>query len=254
MRPDLVRVEIPVRWEEGAPPTHPGRALNAWFYGVLARRDDALAAELHQRPGPKPFAIALANLRDEPNHRLIISGCGPLVPHVQAGAEAARRILLDGCWLAQAGEPRVQGDGWGELASRCLITASRLTAARLEFLTPTTFHSRGRTLPLPVPDLVFGGLLQRWQAWSSVDLGETAAEMVAERTALRRHRLWSVMVQMEGRHAACLGWAEFILVRPDPAYTGLLALLSAFAEYAGVGQKTAMGFGCVRSGARTSGD
>lgn len=247
MTADLVRVEVPVRWADRAPATHPGRALNAWFYGLVAGRDERLATELHERPGPKPFTVALVPSRDEPSAALlVVTGCGPLAAYAEAAGSETSRLLLDGRWLERAGGPAVRSDTWGGLASRRLVGLERAAAVRLEFLTPTTFHSKGRTLPLPVPELVFGGLLQRWQAWSSVDLGDGAATTIAERAALRRHRLWTVMTQMEGKHTGCLGWADFLLLRPEPAYGGLLALLGGFAEYAGVGQKTSMGFGCVR--------
>jgi len=246
--PDLVRVEIPARWDGSPPASHPGRALNAWLYGQIARRNEELADDLHAQVGAKPFTVALLNLRDEPDPvRLVVTGCGPLAPFVEPLAEGTNRVLLDGRWLEPTGEPRIQSDTFGEMASKWLIDSASPFAVRLEFLTPTAFHSRGRTLPLPVPEMVFGGLLQRWQAWSNVDLGVAAAQTVGERSALRRHRLWSVMIQMEGKITGFLGWAEFILVRPERAYAGLLALLASFAEYAGVGQKTGMGLGCVRT-------
>jgi CRISPR-associated endoribonuclease Cas6 len=252
--PELARLEIPVRWESASPSGHSGRALNAWFYGALARRDEALADALHSLQGPKPFTIALAAQKE--GLALVITGCREAAPHVLALAQGCDRLLLDGRWLVACGEPRVRAETFAELATRWLLGDGRTIPVRLEFLSPTTFHSRGRTLPLPVPDLVFGGLLERWQAWSGIDLGGGAAVTVSDHAALRRHRLWTEMVQMEGRHTACRGYAEFTLVKPDPAYAGLLALLAAFAEYAGVGQKTAMGLGCVRfspAGSRPAG-
>ncbi len=242
--PELARLEIPVRWDSAPPSEHPGRALNAWFYGELARRDEALADALHSIQRFKPFTVALAGQTE--GLALVITGCREVAPRVLAIAQGCDRLLLDGRWLAACGEPRVQSETFAGLATRWLLGDGKTIPARLEFLSPTTFHSRGRTLPLPVPDLVFGGLLERWQAWSGIDLGEGAAVTIAEHAALRRHRLWTQMVQMEGRHTACLGYAEFTLIKPEPAYAGLLALLAAFAEYAGVGQKTAMGLGCVR--------
>lgn len=246
---DLVRIEMPVRWAGGAPSSHPGRALNAWFYGYLARRQESLADGLHSQVGPKPFSVALVNVRDQADPlRLVVTGCGPLAPHLEALAEDFHSVLLDGHWIERSAEPKIKFDTWGEIASRWLLDTSSPRPVRLDFLTPTTFHSKNRNLPLPVPELVFAGLLQRWQAWATVDLGEGAAQTVAERAALRRHRLWSVMTQMEAKFAGFLGWAEFILIRPEPAYRHLLALLGAFAEYTGVGQKTGMGLGCVRAG------
>lgn len=242
--PELVRLETPVRWEGEPPKTHPGRALNAWFYRQLAMSDDALAEGLHAVAGPKPFTVALVGAGD--GLTLVITACGEAAPHVAKVGAGPGRFLLDGRWLEAVGDPVVKEDRYGEMASRWLLRGGRTLPARLDFLSPTTFHSRGRTLPLPLPELVFGGLLEKWQAWSRVNLGEGAVRALEQQAALKRHRLWTQMIQMEGKHAAFLGYAEYTLVKPDPAYAGLLALLGEFAEYAGVGQKTAMGLGCVR--------
>lgn len=250
MNPDLVRVELPVRWEDGPPATHPGRALNAWFYGRLAQADPRTASEIHAMAGDRPFAISIAGAGD--SLCLVVSAFGPLAPLLPDIVGGQERLLLDGRWLLVEGEPRQQSDTWGALASRWLVGAARPVAVRLEFLSPTAFHSRGRTVPLPLPELVFGSVLQRWCQWSSVDLGEGVSGVIVDHVAVRRHRIWTQAVKMVVTQAAFLGSAEFTLVKPPQHYAGLLALLGIFAEYAGVGQKVGMGLGCVRATPLTS--
>lgn len=245
---ELARLEFRCRWEEAAPRNHLGRALNAWLYGALARRAERLVDALHASTAPRPFTVAL--LPEPPEERLILSGGPPvaeLLPAVAEGLVREGRLLLDGRWLRVDGVAAARTEQFATLVQRHLLRAVAPVPVRLRFCTPTTFHSRDRTLPLPVPDVLFLSLLQRWQAWGGLELGPGAEATISQCAAVRRHRLQSVSVQMEGRFAAFVGTAEFTLVRPDPSYAGLLAVLAAFAEFAGVGQKTAMGMGCVRA-------
>jgi CRISPR-associated endoribonuclease Cas6 len=245
---ELARLEFRCRWEQAPPVNHVGRALNAWLYGALARCDERLVDALHDGAGHRPFAVALVS--EPPEEHLILSGGPPiahLLPDLAQGLLREGRLLLDGRWLRVEGLVSARTERFTTLVQRHLLRAVAPVPVRLTFRTPTTFHSRGRTLPLPVPEVLFLSLLQRWQAWGGIDLGPGAEATINGCAALRRHRLHSVSVQMEGRFAAFVGVAEFTLVRPEPSYAGLLAALAAFAEFAGVGQKTAMGMGCVRA-------
>ncbi|GBD22626.1 CRISPR-associated endoribonuclease Cas6 [bacterium HR29] len=245
---ELARVEFRVHWAERAPERFLGRALNAWLYGEVARCDQRAADELHDAPGPRPFSAALVGEHDD--LRLVLAGGPRVAPFLSDVADRtvrSGRILLDGHWLLVEGVAEAKTDTFADLLRRHLMRADRATPVRVDFLTPTAFHSRGRTMPLPIPDLVFGSLLERWRAFGGHDLGEAAFDVVRDCAAIRRVRIRSLSVRMEGRFTAFIGSAEFTLVNPPPIYNGLLGALAAFAEYAGVGQKTAMGFGCVRA-------
>jgi CRISPR-associated endoribonuclease Cas6 len=246
MTTELIRCEFPARWENGAPEGgYPGRAVNAWLYGAIARIDAAAATELHGRDAPKPVTVALATMREE--LRLVVTGCGAYAPLIQRVCDQVpSRILLNGRWLCIR-DAETKTERWAALAGQWLLIPERTPGARITFLTPTTFRSGGRSMPLPTPTPMFRGLLERWQAWASVDLGADAARVLDDHVAIARHALVSEWVRFEGLYATFRGWADFRLVRPPHEYRGLLALLAAFAEYAGVGQKTTMGLGCVRA-------
>lgn len=238
---DVVRVEIRGRWEGQPHARFVGRALNSWLYGELARIDPDCTTALHEMTGQKPLAIALA----EPGNLLVFSGYGPLVdPILRIAEHMPERLLLDAHWWLPEAEPVVRADEWAVLA-RPLLSAPAPAIARFSFLSPTTFHARGQFLPLPVPELVLASLLDRWQRWSHIDLGPGAAETLATAAVLRKFRGATVPVQTAGFQPGFLGAAEFGLRRPAPEYAGLLAVLAAFAPYAGVGAKVGQGMGCV---------
>lgn len=245
---ELARLEFGCRWERAASASYVGRALNSWLYGALARLNEHLVNSLHEEAGYRPFSVALVS---EPQEEHIVLAGGPRIAHLLAdlAQELLRqgRLLLDGRWLLVERIASVRTERFTSLVQRYLLESEAPLPVRLTFRTPTTFHSRGRSLPLPVPDVLFLSVLQRWRAWGGIDLGPGAEATISGAAALRRHRLRSVSVQMEGRFTAFVGTAEFTLVRPEPSYAGLLAVLAAFAEFAGVGQKTAMGMGSVRT-------
>jgi len=239
---ELVRIEVPGRWEDQAEETvFIGRALQAWFYRELATRDDGLATALHDMSGEKPFSIAL---RRQPDVRLVITAYGLLAPFVQELSRAMPdRLLLNARWWRREGEALVERCTWPDLAAGLLAPAPE-SRATMTFVTPTTFRSRGNYLPLPVPQLVFGGLLERWQTWAPVDLGVEAGTAL-DGIVVRRHRLASVAVQLKGLVPGFVGAAEFEARQSEGPYAGLVGVLARFARFAGVGAKVSTGFGCV---------
>lgn len=237
---DLVRVEIPGVWAEGAPPRFTGRALNGWFYAQIEARDPDLAAELHQDDDVKPYTLALV---DGNPGRLIVSGYGPLFAPVLDLGGRVGRLLLDACWWDAVDEPRWTIAAWDHLAG-ALLAPDPPSSTRLAFRSPTTFHRRGLYVPLPAPEWLFAGLLARWRRWSPIDPGEEADAALAS-IALGRFHCTGVAVQTAGLMPSFVGWAEYRMVRPAEGYAGLLGMLAQFAPFAGVGHKVGQGLGSV---------
>ena len=236
----LVRLELPGRWEPGpARPSWPGDALAGWTHAhVLERHPDraklALCADQQA-----PLAAALLG---GPSPTLVFCGYGPLADAIAALAEdPPERLLLGDRWWQRTGRAVVQVGAWSGLA-RPLLATPPAGRVRLDFLSPTTLPSPDGGIPWPNPDLVFGGLLARWQRWSGIDLGEGVAPALAAHARLRRFHLRSAPV----RAPAFLGWAEWSCNGAPPEYGGLAELLARFAEFAGVGERPQRGFGCVQ--------
>lgn len=257
MTGQLVRAEIPGRWEGGAPRGFAGPALHGWLFDRLKVRQPALAAALHELDDVRPFTSALLEGVGE---RIVLTGYGPAAEAVAAVADQLKGSIelrwregpriLGGRWtagvddLGRTAAATPEWATWDELAAP-LRGGGLVAGSALEFLSPTTFHPRDY-VPLPLPQLVFGNLLKRWQRWSDVDLGEGAAAAIEEGAVVRSYSAHSVDVRMkDGGVQAFVGRAEWRLRRAPPAYAGLLGVLAAFARFSGVGHKVGMGFGCV---------
>lgn len=224
--------------------------LHAAFLAMVRKADPALAASLHHpRLGLRPFTLAplgnpatgrlgvrlavldpevFSRFWDRWNHR----GGLPLT--------FGRRR-----WVPEAVEdegPWAGREDWGQL-----LAGEEMRSARLVWCTPTAFRQGDVDLPLPLPRLVFGGLLEKWNRFSPRPL-------VWEVLALERqlvvsgHRL-ATRAFFDGRAEipGFVGWTEFRLLRgAEEGQRRAFSALVRFAPYAGVGRKTTHGMGLVR--------
>ena len=224
--------------------------VHAAFLALVKRGDPALATALHNpRLGLRPFTLALVGNPATGRLGLRLSVLDP---------EVFRRFWDR--WNARGGLPLVLGrrrlrptaaDETGPWAGRsdwaALATGKVDTSVKLAWCTPTVFRQGDVDLPLPVPKLVFGGLLDRWNRFSPLPLSLKAPRL--ERlVGLSSHRLRSRTFH-DGRSAipGFVGVSEYRILRSaTPDEQRAVQVLAEFARFAGVGRKTTHGMGLVR--------
>lgn len=114
----------------------------------------------------------------------------------------------------------------------------------LNFLSPTMFRTEGQPLPLPIPRLVFGSLLQRWNAFSPGPLADDSRLFAELSLKLGYYHTRTRTVLLDQEHqTGFIGPVEFRATSRDRFYLQTLATLCDFSFYAGVGYKTTAGFG-----------
>lgn len=244
-------------------PAFLGRAAHAAFLRALAAVDAERATTLHDAPGPRPFTVSIVEegirqgrretpartasllhlrvtLLDDTLESLLLTALAPgtridvgtLVCHVEDAAHVSTTAGV----VARA--------DYHELISQFLVPgASIAKRLRLRFHSPTTFHQQDRHLPLPLPQLVFASLAERWNAFAPVCL---APEVVRgfQHLLVGAYDLRTRLVDTgQGKLVGFLGWCEFRTEMAEPAVQAAATVLAAFATYAGVGHKTAMGLG-----------
>jgi CRISPR-associated endoribonuclease Cas6 len=128
------------------------------------------------------------------------------------------------------------------------LLADRGSSAELYFASPTTFRRRGLNVPLPDPQLVYGSLWQKWDAFSDVRVPESTYEEMAQALAVSQARVltrtWKYPRFML---TGFTGRVRFDLVRRVSVEAArLFGGLSALAFYSGVGYRTTMGMGQCR--------
>ena len=247
-------------------PPHLGRAVYAAALARLNQVDPAVAEAIHAGDGPKPLTCsgllgAPAQGPLVPEHAYAVRLTG-LTPAVSAALSAAfladppSEIELDGQRL-QVVEVVCDAsrDGWTGQADYTALAAQHLAqaggAARrvtLDFASPTTFKSGGVHVPVPLPDLVFGSLVERWNAFSPVALSPDVRRFGAEMVAISRYTLRSVAVAHKGQglRIGGQGRVTYSAASGDRYWLGVLHLLATFAVYSGVGSQTTSGMGQAR--------
>jgi CRISPR-associated endoribonuclease Cas6 len=252
-------------------PASLGRAVQALLLGLIERQDAGLSAELHQAEGPKPYTasnlvlgkrqaglvqvqagqsgwVRFTGLTTAVSERLQALAAQP----PQAVEIDGRSLQVTGATLAAAKHPWAAQISYQDLAAPYLLGGEAAGDRRigLEFATPTTFRSNGRYIPLPQPELVFGSLLDRWQAFAPIALHPEVRRFAAEAVALSRYQLRTrgTPYKQGGMQIGFTGEVTFVALNQDRYWLNVLHLLAAFAFYSGVGYQTGSGLGQVRPG------
>lgn len=250
-------------------PRQLGRASYAAALACLHDLDPALAALAHDGDGPKP--LTCSELLNAPGRRdgtpieagkpyfLRLTGLTEAVSNGLAEALIARRPQL---WELDRHVFTVTDvvcdaaqDGWSGQTTYEQLVAERMLGGSvpergvmLRFAAPTAFRSQGMHVPVPLPGLVFGSLVDRWNAFSPVGLSPDARRFGSEMVALSRYRLVSrPVVHKDGAlRMGGVGYAAYHSLSRDRYWLAVMHLLADFARFSGVGVQTTTGMGQVR--------
>lgn len=281
----------------GVLPLYLGRANCAVTLARLNAVAGGLGDELHAQEGPKPFTcsglFAVTGDDDEiqeprpandfqsvirPGDRFQVHLTGLTKPVSQALYTAFVEQQLE-TWPVSGYTFRVAGsicnaavNSWTGCTTYEELAAKPILAGRpfgpqvtLAFLSPTSFQSNDLHMPLPLPNLVFGSLVDRWNLFSPVIKLPTALRtQLLETVAISQYELRSQAVPQKngatGRgggatplHIGAEGYITYTVASKtlDPRQlnelTSKLQTLANFAMYSGVGVKTTAGMGqCQR--------
>ncbi len=257
-------------------PLHLGRASHAAFLRLISRSDSKLAEQLHTANERRPFTCSslwgarrvgnsLQLAPDSPVSLRFTGLTAEISKHLLAAAEAPpSHIELNGIPLAvQSATTDAAADPWAGhvtyeafAAQRLIPGETSIAHAELTFASPTAFHSGGHTLPAPLPSLVYGSLVDKWNAFSPVAVSEEMRRYAQECVAMSRYQLRTRAAPGKGRAAqiGCVGWCRYVATNRDRYWLSVFQLLTDFAFFAGVGYQTAVGMGQVRRRAPHSRD
>ena len=243
---------LPLHAAPDAPfPATPHRALMGALYRWLEAAYPALAAGVHDLPGPKPFTVAPLSRREDsrPEEGLVFT-CALLDDALWPPLEAALRrgatvAIGDDRWPVLADGWRVEQRSYPEL----VVESGLETRLAFRFCSPTSFRSQEMHYPLPDPVLVFQSWLGRWNAYApeSLRLNVNTLDLVAAHVAISRHHLRTVAVRFDRyTQVGFVGGVAYQVVKPRLLGDDLLRrlnILAAYAPYCGTGHKTTQGMG-----------
>jgi len=244
-----------------------GRAAHALFLRLVGGADPALAARLHEDAQVKPFTCG-SPWRASPPPNPLPAGGGAETWHLRYTTLTAEltalwtegvlpslpdQVVLDevpftvqGAASTAEAHPAAGRATYAGLASSCMLdSAAAPSRWRFAFRSPTAFHSGGMTVPIPLPDLLFGSLLDRWNAGSPVALNPEVRRFARECIAVSRYRLQTRPVGGKGGRVerGAVGGCTYVALNRDRYWCRTIGVLAAFATYGGAGYGTAQGMG-----------
>lgn len=267
MTPELIALIITVRPTEAATlPGHLGRAVYAQALRWIDNDLPQLAAVIHDSQGVKPLTCSslMGAKREGKNSRVVhpgesytirLTSFSPDLSHVMYSwlAKPPPAVDLDSVQFEITGitadaniDARAGMTTFEALAAPYLLAKAHAESrTNLRFVTPTVFKSKGMFVPIALPDLVFGSLTNRWNAYSSVGVHPQTREFCEQKVALSRYDLRSRSLpgKSGGARSGCVGTASYVALSSDGYWRGILQILTDFAFYSGVGSGTTNGMG-----------
>jgi CRISPR-associated endoribonuclease Cas6 len=133
----------------------------------------------------------------------------------------------------------------------------------LRFVSPTTFHSKGLDVPLPIPTLIFRSLIERWNAFAPLALAPHLLTFVEQYVAVTKYQTKTVMLTGKpgSGHIGFVGDVMFTIKTDNPGlrkhdadlasvlkkdhehFSNLISVLARSAFFSGVGRQTTTGMG-----------
>jgi CRISPR-associated endoribonuclease Cas6 len=272
---DLISLVLTLRPVSQPDTEHPlplwwGRAAHALLLNTVRAVDENLAQTLHDESSIRPLTASnlmgsfkQGKLNPEGDYTLRFTGLNQAVSQILWDA-----IQADG-WLApgktveldyirfevSAATCDPKQNEWTALTNYNDLAAARLVSTEaaerqtsLYFASPTQFHTHERTMPLPLPDLVFGSLADRWNSFAPIAFPPELKRYASECLVINRFDLVSrpVVIKNGGKRIGAVGQISYTTLNYDRYWMSLIQTLAAFALFAGVGAGVTMGLGQTR--------
>ncbi len=254
--------------QAGTVPANLGRATHAAVLRLIGSADPHLAARIHDDAQVKPLTVS--NLLGLPTRSKTVAVTPDMEYGLRVTLLAPELEALAAHWTpAAAGVLDLDGMDWqvtgitsdpsvhpwaGQSSYESLATPALARAASdpptrwtLEFAAPVTFRQRGMNQPLPTADLVFGSLLDKWNAFASLALPEEVRRFASECMAVSRFDLRSLAEPTKSGawQIGAVGRCTYTATNRDRYWLACIDILANFAFYSGVGAGATRGFGRV---------
>ena len=249
-------------------PLYHGQQMHGLCFKILKDYSPAMADYVHNQMSIKPFTsteLSFYGKMSAANNRLYIKAGQLLRWRVTALSDEVLQAFLSlqpgyKIYLGnlQLDVERVYADPElceysgvvepTEMLAEC-FACSLPASITMDFQSATTFKSGKNDFPWPLPEYVFGSLADKWEALRMPgDISRTLATEAASAILPLSWQGQSCWINLSPKRSArgFVGRFTYGLNNLSDTYKGIMAVLAAYAEFAGVGRWTSHGLGQVR--------
>lgn len=225
-----------------------GVSASSVMHGILMENvSTEYAAEIHQQ-SQRPFS-QFVRIENELNTWTISTldkvAYENIIAPLLALKEARVKHKND---IISFSEAKISFLTYDELLEKNLLNGNKPCVIRIETLSPCAFKSAGSYVILPTPKLILTGLAKRFDMLYGItenDYDSLSVEI--ERSVyVSEYSLRSSSFSLEGVHIPSFSGYLELRVKGDIQLRSYISMLCEFAEFSGIGIKTALGMGQVR--------
>jgi CRISPR-associated endoribonuclease Cas6 len=244
----VLNAEKPLKVKELTPDR-----LHGLFFSLL---QPEVADIFHQDyKGLKVFSLFSPQLWKDPNeeiNRILIEVSllkDDLLPKLLSSylLSEKREFRLGGVKLTKSLKPMINDD---DIVSYESLLNTQPTSKRFfKFLAPTTFRRNKIDFPFPEPEILFKSILKRWIVFSGIK-PDVDLRKFYQQVEITKYKLNTRKVELSslGKLTTFVGVITYHFGDiEDQEAARWFSILSNFANFSGVGRKTAMGLGKVKS-------
>ncbi len=169
---------------------------------------------------------------------------GYFLPILLKGIETEKEIFLDNHKFAIVRVDTLPSlDSQAKIATyKQLVESSKFySEINLKFISPTSFKQNNCIQPFPLPELVFSNLLRRWNTFAPAEYHFSKVEWQVMTAA---YDLKTQVIKKEVTEIGSVGWVKYEF--KDVEQAKIATTLANFANFSGIGRKTALGMGRVQ--------
>jgi CRISPR-associated endoribonuclease Cas6 len=219
------------------------------FHGFLMQALPAETADMLHESGLRPFSQYILPQTDQQLIWNIGVWEGNMAEQIMKSVGSCSRIELaqKGITLEVGGMQRIIQTET-EHFSRFFMGDNPCRRYEIEFLTPCTHKKDGGYVLFPSPELIINSLSRRYSAYNeNISLDDPAVmQEVTRYIRIVRYSLRSAVYYLESTKITGYTGSITLVVGGPEQLARLAGALLSFAEYSGLGIKTALGMGGVR--------
>lgn len=146
------------------------------------------------------------------------------------------------------GAPDTEILTYSQLLAENAATDGNNDKLKLEFITPTAFKSSGNYIIIPTLRLIFQSLAKRFDTFFGIEHNnyEDLFNAIDNYIRITDYELSSTSFSLEGVRIPSFNGSLTLNVKAPAEFRSYIRMLCRFAEFSGVGIKTAIGMGSIR--------